>query len=67
MSKETSADPITPIEREQKDYPRASPAEQLLLPRGGRFEDLFGTWPGEIDDGFEEYVLEMRQRGRGAP
>ena len=35
--------------------------------RCGRFQDLFGKWPGEIDDGFEEYITDLRRRGRRAP
>lgn len=26
--------------------------------------DLFGTWPGEVDDGFEEWIDELRHPGR---
>lgn len=26
--------------------------------------DLIGTWPGEVDDGFEEWIDELRHPGR---
>ena len=26
--------------------------------------DLIGTWPGEVDDGFEEWIDELRHSGR---
>ena len=29
--------------------------------------DLFGTWPGEEDDGFEEAIYEMRHGGTEVP
>lgn len=69
MNPDTSAMRIAEIAHEQKESPRANPLEQIPLPRGGRYEDLFGLWPGEIDDGFEEYVQEMRNgpRRRGMP
>ncbi len=34
--------------------------------RRGRFQDLFGKWPGEIDDGFEEIITATASSRKGA-
>lgn len=39
-------------------YPTATP-EQMPT-GGGKVENLVGRWPGEIDDGFEEWIHEIR-------
>ena len=31
-------------------------------PRGHRYGDLLGQWPGDINDGFEEWVREERNK-----
>ena len=31
-----------------------------VTPRGLRYGDLWGRWPGDINDGFEEWVRQSR-------
>jgi hypothetical protein len=45
--------------REQPDYPRAKPSEELT--GGVAFDDIMGAFPWEPDDGFEEAIRELRR------
>lgn len=48
-----------PSAEDPLDYPRATPAEKL---KGGmRLADMHGRWPGDVNDGFEEFVLRLRR------
>ncbi|MBA3031165.1 MAG: hypothetical protein FP816_20450 [Desulfobacteraceae bacterium] len=61
----------TPVSR---DFWESPTLEELALCQNVKPLDdvrvLFGTWPGEIDDGFEEAIDELRHSspsGRGTP
>ena len=59
MTDKPSPDHDTHAPRTHSRYPRATPAEKL---KGGmRFDDIIGLWPGDIDDGFEEEIRELRR------
>lgn len=48
----------TPSDSANDEVPRLA---SLASPRRGlRYGDFRGQWPGEIDDGFENWVREMR-------
>jgi hypothetical protein len=33
-------------------------------PRPGSYESMLGRWPGDINDGFEEFIRELRKGPR---
>jgi hypothetical protein len=56
-NKTVSEDALEPLE-ENPPYPTATPEE--IPPHGAKIEDIWGRWPGDIDDGFEEELHRIR-------
>jgi hypothetical protein len=46
-------------QHDRLNIPRATAAEKITY--GMRPENLIGRWPGDVDDGFEEAIRELRR------